>query len=741
MAIFKGGKGRDDSFTGGTKADRFEFDPLDLNAADTIVGGDGRAIDVLRFTAPGAIGISALANVSGIERVELADGGANSLVLTDDFVASANGGRVTVVGGSGDDLVFATDLYDGSAIDFVSNGGIDYVFAGEGDDSFTFDIATLDGDDRVEGDKGVNTLVLTGTGTVRDAQLTGMEEIGAVAFGDGGVMLSIGDVLWATGQQRTLTVIGGAGADAIDTSTMTYAYQLFLSGGAGDDVITGGTSYVASVIDGGAGADQISAGNAAVIYDTADLAVAVGTGTLLLRGAATIDLTQDTDQSLGDNNVVTGFVGVDASASKQAVTLTGGAGDTLVGGAGRDTISGASTITGGGGADVLTGVAGTRFILRDGDFARGEVIRTSGGGLIQAYGVNDLRVGTVSGVTSISFGDFGAQSGHELTAFSSQLANLASVVGYGSRLTVIMDKAGVAMPLLKTDSFSFSSVAIDVVGTKGNDTIVGPYHDVRGGEGNDVIGTELSPTGFVDGGAGVDTLKLTINSNSGGSLDHPLVVNLDASRNQVTYNTFKATGFENVDLSGLPVWRAFDVTIRGDAGANVLVGANLANTIYGGAGDDTIEGGNTADRLIGGEGADRFVWRSPDGVDTVADFTSGEDKLSFVRTSADEYTIFDYNGGRFDTLVTADDRAVDLRRADLVVYTVGRLSAYDVQDWLRENGTAANDEGLFVVARDGANHTMLYYVDGGSDFRPVYTIADLGSVPLDQITLSDFAFI
>lgn len=105
-------------------------------------------------------------------------------------------------------------------------------------------------------------------------------------------------------------------------------------------------------------------------------------------------------------------------------------------------------------------------------------------------------------------------------------------------------------------------------------------------------------------------------------------------------------------LDGLPLFELVDnaLNLNGSAARDVLYGDyhnnNLsgqsgADSLLGGAGSDRLEGGTGADRLDGGTGADVFVFASladsrltamrSDGhkimPDTIADFTSGTDKI------------------------------------------------------------------------------------------------------------------
>jgi Ca2+-binding RTX toxin-like protein len=73
-------------------------------------------------------------------------------------------------------------------------------------------------------------------------------------------------------------------------------------------------------------------------------------------------------------------------------------------------------------------------------------------------------------------------------------------------------------------------------------------------------------------------------------------------------------------------------TLSGDDGADVLLGDLGNDTLNGGAGNDILAGGPGADRLVGGEGRDAFRFQvTGDGIETIADFTPGLDRLEVMR--------------------------------------------------------------------------------------------------------------
>lgn len=765
MAIFKGGKGRDDTFVGGTKADRFEFDPLDLNGGDMIVGGSGRAIDVLRFTAAGTIDAAAFANISGIERIELADGGNNSLTLTNALAMSATNQRIVVIAGASDDVVDASGLTASAAVDVLSGSGDDVLTGGDGADSFGFSIAELSRRDLISGGGGIDRLRLLDGGLLTADKLSGVRSIEAINFSNQATKLVLDAAIFTGSSSGTLTVYGGAGNDEIDARGASGApvrpgslLQFF--GGDGDDIIIGSLppqdtwSYSSNFVDGGAGRDtiDIKAQSASrVVFDPNDVHAFVATGTLLVVGAATIDLTKARDQSLGDECVTRGFIGVDASGSQDAVVLTGTGTGTLIGGAGNDTISDASAIRGGAGADTMIGTKdfnGTSFSVKEGDFAAGEkILGQTGNDKLDIRGSADLSRGEMTGIRYMTMDRGDSGKANTVTVFDNEIRDLFYLSGTGTLLIKV--DADHETRVNGLTNFGSPDLVIAIEGTRGADTITsGTSATVHGGGGSDTIqsfGTVFGDGGddrlifsgyggaatkLIDGGDGSDTLVAN---------DYVLgPLRLDQADQSLNDNTL-VRNIENVDYT--KAFSALDCV--GSASANTLIGSSENDSISGGDGDDTIVGGSGNDRVTGGAGVDRFVWTGRSGTDTITDFTAGQDTLVFARKDAQGATVYDFAGAKFDTMVVADSNSANLRDADLVIDTAGKLNSLnDVASFLRGNATGSIGEGIFIVGTNDADHSVLYYVsDASMRSATLSAVADLGSALPTNLTLSDFAFI
>ena len=162
---------------------------------------------------------------------------------------------------------------------------------------------------------------------------------------------------------------------------------------------------------------------------------------------------------------------------------------------------------------------------------------------------------------------------------------------------------GVAVPdgVLLFD-FSNSDIAVNFVGTDGDDKLVGSSFDdtLKGGGGNDTIegglGNDMIVSGSgndnVDGGDGVDTLDFS-------AATEMVTVDLAAGRAEgVNTDTDTIVNIENVEGG------AGDDTITGDDGDNSFSGGDGDDGIAGGGGDDVIDTGAGDDFATGGTGND-----------------------------------------------------------------------------------------------------------------------------------------
>lgn len=101
----------------------------------------------------------------------------------------------------------------------------------------------------------------------------------------------------------------------------------------------------------------------------------------------------------------------------------------------------------------------------------------------------------------------------------------------------------------------------------------------------------------------------------------------------------------------------------GGAGADSLAGGNGSDRLWGDAGQDELVGGEHSDRIDGGAGADKiYLWEevqkpdvvvfrlgdsgvSPDEIDWVEGFKSGQDKIDLRSLGPMQYRADDYRGG------------------------------------------------------------------------------------------------
>lgn len=116
-----------------------------------------------------------------------------------------------------------------------------------------------------------------------------------------------------------------------------------------------------------------------------------------------------------------------------------------------------------------------------------------------------------------------------------------------------------------------------------------------------------------------------------------------------------STNFENV------IGGEFDDVLTGNDGVNVLVGGRGNDALNGHGGWDVLFGGQGDDTMTGGAGVDLFVIeRDPGSIDTITDFSVGEDCVAMSALVADGGERLKYVQDAMDTRVELPDGQVIL---------------------------------------------------------------------------------
>jgi Ca2+-binding RTX toxin-like protein len=573
----------DDSIEGGAGDDTFEL-AGNLTSADTIDGGDGDdtlnvtdlsggatagVTNVETLAVTGAATVSLSSNLSGFETINLAnDAGSQDLTFADGYTAATT----VELGGTNANVDSVTNTANIS----LTVDATDDDIIGNGESTLT-------------GGTDTDTLLVTADNGTIDTTGGGVTNFDVITVRDGD-----------DGDDITLNLNGYATALTVDASTfedgevLTISNQataeLTVTGGAGDDDVTGGTANDTIVLgagddtysdlDGndnvtlGAGDDTIDVGDAELTYqdtidggdggDTIELDATTAVADIAFQSVSNVETITITDANagltIGNLAAAAGIVNVNALSGVNntisaagyttGVTITAatnaGNNDDLTGGQGNDTyvFSGANGLEDG---DVIDGTAGSDVIQLD----------NSGGAVTAVVDMDDI-----DNVLSIQTTD--DDGGDDTTAEAIDVT--FSAIAETTEQTVTVDASSI------TDDDD----DLDVTNSAASTT------------------TAFSITG----GAGDDTLA----------------------------------GSNAAD------------TLGGGSGADSLTGNGGADTLLGGAGDDAITGGDGADSQTGGAGTDTFVFASTTNIDTsdnagattqststaadtISDFTAGTDNV------------------------------------------------------------------------------------------------------------------
>ncbi|MEM7212628.1 MAG: Calx-beta domain-containing protein [Pseudomonadota bacterium] len=518
-------------------------------------------------------------------------GGGNDIVLSGDGNDDADGGtgNDAIAGEAGNDTImggFGNDLVDGGA-------GNDTLFGGNDNDI----LIGGPGEDAYFGGAGFDTADLRSSATGVIVDLSGATPNGGGAAGD--TFDGIEQVLGSTTGANTLigdgggnTLIGGDVDDDLnggggDDRIIGRGGMNTLTGGDGNDIFQIDSNADLVVELGGEGYDRVISAVTRTLSDNIEAGNLIGSGDLDMTGNAENNWLNGNS----GNNVLSGLDGVDR--------LDGNAGDdTLSGGADNDILEGGT------GADVFLAElnAGFDLVL---DFTDTEDLIS----LLPVDQTFDELIIVDSGPNAL-ITHLGGQM-LLLGVSASQLTDADFIEGVGQMLP-----------------------AVTITGSENADNLTeveGPAV-LQGLGGNDLLRV-FAGDATLEGGAGDDRYYvyeegtvITELADEGTDLVYTRVdlTLADNVENAATNNE------SQIDLTG----NALDNALTGNSNANTLTGEDGNDRLTGRAGADELNGGLGNDFLTGGSGADTFVFDITNhGVDRIADFEVGVDKLDFSGTS------------------------------------------------------------------------------------------------------------
>lgn len=340
-----GGAGGNDNLSGGDGDDSFIFTDAtltsDLTTNDTIAGGLGADALVFGNGTSGATTVTLtsaglLANVSGIEKVVLADSDSVQTLTFDDQLIGVAGSTLDVVINNGTNssasVIVNNALTSASKvnvsidtastaamIDYTVGNTIDAATGGAGADIFRVaTLAYLSGSDTLTGGAGTDIVNFADTngGTVSATQMGALRGIEKWEFDTNGTSSGAGNYVLTLTDAIVSANAASGGTLTIrrhDTDTLTYttdadsgtlkitgtsvaaSYKLALDGGKGVDTLIGGVGN--DTITGHQGADVITLS-------------AGGDDTVLIKIAAATNVTY-----MDGGDVITGFTAAGTSTT------------------------------------------------------------------------------------------------------------------------------------------------------------------------------------------------------------------------------------------------------------------------------------------------------------------------------------------------------------------------------------------------------------------------------------------
>ena len=532
--------------------------------------------------------------LEGLDGDDLLSGGAGDDILNGGAghdLLSGDAGADVMTGGDGDDLYMVDDAND--QVVELADGGFDGLQTTLTSYTLTANVEALfymGTDDFTGVGNDADNLMSGGDG---DDDLTGGAGDDVVAGGWGADVMRGGtgnDTYLVEDETDQVIELAGEGVDLVITTLQQYILGDTLEdltyagdysdgrftgiGNAQDNILTG--SYGADLLAGGDGSDTMIGGDGADVYSVTDAGDVVVE--LDGEGADTVYLEGD----VGDVYTLPDFVETLYVATFRAFHLIGNAQNNLI--QGFATFN--DILDGGLGADLLRGSHGDDIYYVDN---AGDVVEESDG-----EGHDTVRS---------TFGTWTLGAWTEDLEFVG--AGAFAGTGNASDNRITGGASG--------DVLSGAAGADTLIGGAGADTL-------NGDDGADVLvgGVGLD---ILNGGAGVDRADYSAAATA-------VTVRLDLNRttNDGDGGSDTLSSIEDV------VGSAFNDTLFGSAGANVLRGGLGRDTLLGLGGDDILIGGDgVANQLQGGAGNDRYIVTTSDSIVELA--SEGTDTVETTLTS------------------------------------------------------------------------------------------------------------
>jgi Ca2+-binding RTX toxin-like protein len=596
-------------------------------------------------------------------------------------------------------------------------------FSGGSRDIFVFTPADVGAADSVDGGTQA-TLLIQGSGAIAASDLVGFRNLSTLAFGNGGLSVTVNDAVPFTA--TAVSVTGSSGDDTFDAAAVTTGAMYITPGAGADTLLTGSQNDIFYFdIDELTGADFISAGASSGGDDIISFANA---GTLTAADFAQVYGVERLVLADGTNHVTLG-------STFGQMGVQGSAGDDYVDASA--TLNGANFNAGEGLDTFIAGSGFSTIAIRAEELA-GDTLDGRGRGALAISSIDVLDstdLANVSGIGSLRF----AQDAH-----------------------IVMDAAFAARNVIAAIQGSAGPDAIDArYNTSGIQWQPGTGDDrLYSGAGDDLfnlVANRLDANDIVSGGAGNDTLFLTgsgatttalsaadlagVGGIEGLTLSGAVDVELDdafastAQDHRVSFSLSAGNRLQTIDAAAL----------SGENRIYVMT-YTASNVLLGGAGDDVFQfaGGaiDAGDTVAGNGGRDTLILNDRVLADAAAlSGMSGVELIALGGASAGVHlddAVLAANGARIAITAGAAQNLVDASAvADAgngVDVTVSRGTSAltggagaDIFRFARTSGFAAT-----VTGGDGAAADVLQLRAAGS-----YAPAMLAGVSgVEQIVLA-----